>query len=688
MGTRRAQLTGLAVVVVATATVIAAVGLLMPAQQPHDDPQPAAGGWSRVGGQAPDGWDPAAVSLPHHRGAPPKVRAVDGLPPPTNRWYSGMFFGDTPQPVFALPLAMQAAPDGLAVGLPKVSASDATVSGPFAPELRVGLPTDGFEALRADPVSVTSAFTSSGQRRGKLTIAEGWPYAGYTAVRDQTVTLPADLRPRGHGRWLAQDVDGTTYGVAVTHRDGSRRSVSSSNASLRLRAGESLLLFAGPDHRTARVLAKGAVPIRGVTVRRKLSGDTALTRLTYRTRGHRPTVLASMPHQQVRHPSNAVGAMTSVYGPQKLYSGRSVTSSVPRVRPDGTLKLSGLSDADRAELRDQVRKDASVELAGPALPTDTYFGGKALYRIAQLTRLAEASGADKAAADLRDYATKQLDEWLTSSGKCPASQTRCFYYDTGFRGVVGREASFGADEFNDHHFHYGYFLAAAALLGEGHPDLVDRWQPVLSALSEDIAAPAGNRDLPALRTFDPYAGHSWASGVSPFADGNNQESSSEAVNAWNGLALWARLDGRRDLARQATWQLSLEAASARAYWLEPQQRPDAFGHPFFSLNWGGKRDWATWFSADPSAILGIQVIPAPPVFDAVAATPSRVRANVADATPDGFDVPFGDYLAMYLATADPQRALKIGRGLPDSSIDDGDTRSYLLAWLLVHARGK
>ena len=45
--------------------------------------------------------------------------------------------------------------------------------------------------------------------------------------------------------------------------------------------------------------------------------------------------------------------------------------------------------------------------------------------------------------------------------------------------------------------------------------------------------------------FDPYRGHSWASGPSPFASGNNQESSSEAVAAWNGLALWARCPRRR-----------------------------------------------------------------------------------------------------------------------------------------------
>jgi endoglucanase Acf2 len=189
-----------------------------------------------------------------------------------------------------------------------------------------------------------------------------------------------------------------------------------------------------------------------------------------------------------------------------------------------------------------------------------------------------------------------------------------------------------------------------------------------------------------MRNFDPYAGHSWASGLAPFADGNNQESSSEAVSAWNGLALWGGASGEMTRARQATWQLSLESATASAYWLEPAGLPPAYEHPFVSLNWGGKRDWATWFSADPSAILGIQLIPMPPTFDQGRPTAARVHENLADATPDGYRVAFGDYLTMYLATVDPHRALRIGRNLPDSSIDDGDSRSYLLAWLLAHRR--
>ena len=43
---------------------------------------------------------------------------------------------------------------------------------------------------------------------------------------------------------------------------------------------------------------------------------------------------------------------------------------------------------------------------------------------------------------------------------------------------------------------------------------------------------------------------------------------------------------------------------------------------------------------------------------------------------------------MYRALAEPRHALSLARRLPDSAIDQGDSRSYLLAWTLVHARGR
>ena len=61
----------------------------------------------------------------------------------------------------------------------------------------------------------------------------------------------------------------------------------------------------------------------------------------------------------------------------------------------------------------------------------------------------------------------------------------------------------------------------------------DRWGGMVDKLIADIAnTQRGDKAFPFLRNFDPYEGHSWASGIGLGEFGNNQESSSEAVAAW------------------------------------------------------------------------------------------------------------------------------------------------------------
>ena len=160
-------------------------------------------------------------------------------------------------------------------------------------------------------------------------------------------------------------------------------------------------------------------------------------------------------------------------------------------------------------------------------------------------------------------------------------------YDEAARSAIGLTPSFGSDELNDHHFHYGYLLAAAGLLAKDDPALADELAPVMDLLAQDIAAAQASTELPQLRSFDPYAGHSWASGTSPFADGNNQESSSEAVTAWNGLGLWASASDQPELATEATWLASTEALTARTYWTAPDlEEFEGFDHTMVSLELG------------------------------------------------------------------------------------------------------
>ncbi len=690
MTARRATMAG-AVVLVVVVTLAVLVGRNAwpeaSGQGPGRSGAPAGTAqWTAVAGTGdPAGAAPAALDLPEVPGEPGPMRVDPDLAPPTNRWYSGMLFGEQPQPVFAVPLALLAEDDAITIGLPQVTTTAKTIAAPFEARLRLGLPADDFIATHTDPVSVEVTYRRSGQSTGKMRTAAGWPFVSYLALENQTVTLPPGVAARDGGRWLASQDANATYGVAVVDETGASLTPDVTGAELSLGQGQTVMMFAAPESQVG-VLAANALPLTGTDIEYDIDGDTAWTRIHYRTTGA-PTVFATMPHQHDESAGQAddasqVGQIESIWGPLNLHVGNTLTSAVPTLQPVTDLDIAELSDQARAELEEQLTADATALTNGPASATDTYFGGKAAQRDALLYRLATALD-HPAAESIRAHVVDDLDSWLRVQA-CAPGDTRCFAYDPQFRGVVGREPAFGSEAFNDHHFHYGYFLTAAALMAEDDPALVARWAPALAALVEDIAAPLQRPEIPALRVFDPYAGHSWASGTAPFADGNNQESSSEAVNAWNGLALWAQVSGNEQMLEQATWMLSFEAATARAYWVEPTL-PEGFKHEVVALNWGGKRDWATWFSAEPSAMLGIQLLPMGPVSQHLAGDPQRIKANVTEAAPDGFQTLFGDYLVMYLALADPQAALDAGRSLPTETLDDGLTKSYLMAWLHVQA---
>ncbi|MHB1474916.1 MAG: glycosyl hydrolase, partial [Dermatophilaceae bacterium] len=176
--------------------------------------------------------------------------------------------------------------------------------------------------------------------------------------------------------------------------------------------------------------------------------------------------------------------------------------------------------------------------------------------------------------------------------------------------------------------------------------------------------------------------HSWASGTAPFGDGNNEESTFEAVTAWTGLTLWARATGNRALETQARWMLAGEQDTALAYGLDLDRSDPVyagFGHEIISLSWGGKRDYATWFSPAPAAMLAILVLPAGPSSAAYLSTdPERIRATVAEAAAGGgFGQTFGDYLLMSAGLAGEQdsvAALAQAEKLDPQWIDDGRRR--------------
>ncbi|MET0859986.1 MAG: glycosyl hydrolase [Microbacterium sp.] len=615
---------------------------------------------------------PLVEAMPERTITPlPATRLAVGLTPPTNRWFSGLAFGDEPQPVFPLPLAFTLGTSGFGFGLPQVVTSAENVVGSHQEDVSVTIGGVAEQVVSAyDDASVTlSSRDGNGEEIGRTLIARGSPFVSYVAAGEGQVTTSVTWSLEDDV-WTAVTPTGT-YGLVV-------RNASVDGTSVELDAGGSATFFPVPAGHEAAELADFATPVTGTTSTFDVSDGDVTTSLSY---GDAAAAFTVMPAQTTGLSSEVtcdLGSYASVYGELPLCHGTSLTWSVPRHEATAGLDLSGLREAERAELAAQVTTDVA---SSPAAPEDTYFGGKWLYRQAQLLDIASQVGASEAEESARAALTTTLERWADPTG-CEERSTQCFVYDPEWKGVVGLTPAFGSDEFNDHHFHYGYFLYAAAVLAANDPSVVTRLRPVMDLLAADIAGGSDTGLTPRLRVFDVYAGHSWASGTAPFADGNNQESSSEAVTSWAGLALWADATNDDDLAAQAAWLLSSEANSARAYWAQPDL-PTGFDHQVFGINWGGKRDYATWFSPESSAILGIQLIPMSPSADYLAGDPTRIRAAVAEL--DNFNGPLADYVLIYSALAgshDAETALSAARTRPDHAIDDAVSRSYLMGFAM------
>ena len=94
---------------------------------------------------------------------------------------------------------------------------------------------------------------------------------------------------------------------------------------------------------------------------------------------------------------------------------------------------------------------------------DTYWEGKHLGKLATLSGIAEAIGETELQEGFVDEIKRRLENWFTAS---PGEGSPLFYYDSNWGSLIGSKPSYGSDaQLNDHHFHYGYFIRAAAEVG-------------------------------------------------------------------------------------------------------------------------------------------------------------------------------------------------------------------------------
>jgi|GEM_PF-2124478 len=302
----------------------------------------------------------------------------------------------------------------------------------------------------------------------------------------------------------------------------------------------------------------------------------------------------------------------SLKGPMLMASGASFENHL-EVPPCLPAVLDGDPGQAKADRMAGYLRQALETQHGDFSKQGSYFGAQEMHRLAMLLPVAEMireaasepASVDQTAKEIYRTVSGFLADRLRADhedGTPKTAAEHVFYYDSRWGTLIPcPDDGFAADsQLNDHHFHYGYFVKTATELArweKTHPDdpdntnFAETYAPMLRLLIRDIAGTSRtgtgtDPDFPFLRSFSPYAGHSWASGSSRGNQGGQQESSSEAIQAWAALLLWAQLDypqsgGNGDLETWAAYMFASEVLAAELYWFGVTD--DAAFRPYLSF---------------------------------------------------------------------------------------------------------
>lgn len=644
-----------------------------------------------------------AVQVPAGQLEPPgriyRTLKLQG-PMPSNRWWSSAAWLPLSENLYAHPLAFRATQQGLGVSYPPLrvtGGANPTFFANYREDMTVSL--DGVHADAALVAGYTDWTVdlefSSADKRLTTRIGHGFPYVyGTFSGSRPVIVLPTrfSIWSGGEGSaTLGITVNGNHYGLFCGTDDTWSR-----QGPYRLRCdglGDSgyfaIGLLPEADAKTLELFASHAFafPV-DATVTWAYDPATSTVRTFYEVvtepqEGTEDRVLLALYPHQWQFTTSPLTPVTysSPRGPMHVVQANRFETHHTY---HGILPfMPALGDADADELRGYLRAVMSERtLWPPGLGTgehDTYWMGKLLNRVAQLIPIAQQVGEDNIHKTLLSELSSKLEYWLTAT---PPKPEHLFYYNTHWGTLIGYPASHGTSEhLNDHHFHYGYFIGAAAMLALHNPEWAAQgnWGDMIHLLIRDWASPdRADPMFPFLRTFDPYAGHSWASGNGAMREGNNQESSSEAIHAWASLILFGEAVGDMALRDLGIWGYTLETHAANLYWFDVASElfPASYEPPVIGRLYGSGGDYATWWTRQPHAVHAINFLPITAASLYLGQHPDYVRRNYAWLVANKEEGGWLDIIQSYRALVDPEAAFTAWSGSNVSEFGDSGAHTY------------
>ena len=569
--------------------------------------------------------------------------------------------------------------------------------------------------------SVTVEWASAGIPVMDATFVHGSPYVFFTVHAGEMVVRT--LRPDGGEKGTFYE-QGDSLGV-TTNVAGQRNNflitgagattfaaITTNEITVNNASGEVTVTYL-PEHggvasdaMAAFFEARARNVVASVAIEHAIDRDTNTVTVTHGYRDAQGSPVATLAGLQPLHWKNSSQALTS-------FAIRSARGLMRFAETDGfsyTLPYVGvlpsLPTFDDA-IEPAVLKALADEFVDPGPASwnaerDTYFTGKNYGKVAELIAIADAAGLDAEATRLRDWLKEELEDWFSADTTAPLDEQKYFVYDERWSTLLGFEESFAAhQQLNDHHFHYGYFVRAAAEICRAEPDWcsAERWGPMVELLIRDYAGGRDDALFPYLRHFDPANGFSWASGSVNFIRGNNNESTSEAANAFGAMVLYGLVTGNEQLTERGIYLHASQAAAVREYWTnidgstapgsDRDNFPPGYSRLMTSIVWGDGGAFSTFFSGAFAHILGIQTLPMNPLVLHLGVEADYLRDYVTlGLTESSNGMPSGlapeqwpDIWWSVLALTDPDAALADYATLNDYTVEGGETKAHTYHWL-------
>ncbi|MCJ1472208.1 hypothetical protein MMC13_000855 [Lambiella insularis] len=327
-----------------------------------------------------------------------------------------------------------------------------------------------------------------------------------------------------------------------------------------------------------------------------------------------------------------------------------------------------------------------------------YYAGKALSKFASIIYTINNIGNDPILAQ-QGLSNLKVAYALFATN----SQIYPLVYDTVWGGVVSSAsysyqtgnsgADFGNTYYNDHHFHYGYFIHAAAIIGSLDSTWLAQNKNWVNALVRDVANPSlEDNYFPFSRSFDWYHGHSFAKGLFESGDSKDEESSSEDVMFAYAMKMWGQVVGDAAMEARGNLMLSVLARSLQHYFLYQSdntvQPANFIANKVSGILFENKIDHTTYFGGNYEYTQGIHMVPLQPC-SALSRTTQFVTEEWDTYFAEGAVAPASDItggwkgiLYANLALIDPQASFDFfsSGSFDPSCLDGGASQTWYLAF--------